>query len=208
VAGPALAQPAETAPAEFPPVVILSDDPTPIDELGDAHRRVATAIAFLVRQGADSGRSIALTGSWGSGKSSVIEMLRGQLQATPDYEPSLFQFGAWAHQGDPLRRAFLERLIEHAVLLDSRERPPKETPDKIWSDELDLVTGRREKSEAHADRPLTTWGLAVAISLLFCLPMGGAFLSKVDAHSFFWTSTFASNPCSSARPPRTQPPPS
>jgi ABC-type Fe3+ transport system permease subunit len=56
---------------------------------------------------------------------------------------------------------------------------------------IDLVTGRREKSEAHADRPLTAWGLAVAISLLFCLPLGGAFLSKFDTSKFFWTSSFA-----------------
>lgn len=204
MAGPAPAQPSETAPAEFPPVVILTDDPTPVDELGNAHSRVATAIAVLVRQGLKSGRSIALTGSWGSGKSSVIEMLRGQLeqQNTPDYEPSLLLFDAWANQGDPLRRAFLERFIEHAILLDRRVKtdkiPPPEKPNapemtlqEIWSEELDLVTGRREKSEVHADRPLTTWGLAVAISLLFCLPLGGVFLGQFDKTKFFWTSNFA-----------------
>lgn len=204
MAGFAPANPAGTEPAKLPPVVILSDDPTPIDELGDAHRRVATAIAALIYQGADSGRSIALTGSWGSGKSSVIEMLRKQLaqQTTPNYRPSLFLFDAWAHQGDPLRRAFLERLIEHAALLDSRVKNdkipwPGKKPDarqmtrqEGWLEELDLVTGRREKSEAHADRPLTAWGLAVAISLLFCLPLGGVFLSKYDTSKFFWTSNF------------------
>jgi hypothetical protein len=44
-------------------------------------------------------------------------MLRKQLkqQTTPDYQPSLLLFDAWVYQGDPLRRAFLERLIEHAV---------------------------------------------------------------------------------------------
>ena len=55
MAGPAPAKPAGES-AELPPVVILSDDPTPVDELGDAHRRVASAIAALIRQGADSGR--------------------------------------------------------------------------------------------------------------------------------------------------------
>jgi hypothetical protein len=49
---------------------------------------------------------------------------------------------------------------------------------------LDLVTGRRESSESRADRPLTGWGLAVAISLLLCLPLGGAFIAKYDPSKY------------------------
>jgi hypothetical protein len=46
--------------------------------------RVAT-IAGLIHEGADSGQSIAITGSWGGGKSSVlVEILREQLEAQTD----------------------------------------------------------------------------------------------------------------------------
>jgi Cdc6-like AAA superfamily ATPase len=174
----------------LPRVVILSDDPTAEDELGQAHLRVAKAIATLIRQGADSGRSIALTGSWGSGKSSVIKMLSSLVEdpAEKDSGPSIFLFDAWAHQGDPLRRAFLERMIERLGSIDpafdhlywSEKTKRKITFREECTKELDLITGRREISQAHAERPLTTWGLWVAMTLVFCIPLASSLAGKFD----------------------------
>jgi hypothetical protein len=170
-----------------PHVKILADAPVPEDLLGSSHARVAFAIATLIKQGSDSARSIALTGSWGSGKSSIIEMLRRLLKQQTEphvYEPLLFCFDAWSYQGDPLRRAFLDRLIEYAG------QEADEAATQAWKEKLDLITGRREKSEARADRPLTGLGLAVAISLLFCIPLGGAFYGKADPLHFFKSNWF------------------
>ena len=85
---------------------LLSDSPAQIDAFG-SHERVAKAIAQLMRNDS-GGKSIALTGSWGSGKSTVVEMVK--TGADPDTE--VFVFDAWAHEGDPLRRTFLEQLID------------------------------------------------------------------------------------------------
>ena len=85
---------------------LLSDSPAQTDAFG-SHERVAKAIAQLMCNDS-GGKSIALTGSWGSGKSTVVEMVK--TGADPDTE--VFVFDAWAHEGDPLRRTFLEQLID------------------------------------------------------------------------------------------------
>ncbi len=88
----------------------------------------------------------------------------------------------------------MECFIERAAQIDSRFASEKEDAKKTlkqrWNEELDLITGRREQSEARADRPLTGWGVTVAISLLFCLPLGTAFLGLYSGHDF-WTDPFA-----------------
>ena len=54
-------------------VFILADDPTSTDELG-GYSRVSSALAALIRQGVDSGRSIELTGT----------VSQNGLQVTPE----------------------------------------------------------------------------------------------------------------------------
>lgn len=56
------------------------------------------------------GNVVGLEGEWGSGKSTVVQLMREQLdQLSPDTRVVVFD--AWAHQGDPLRRTFLETII-------------------------------------------------------------------------------------------------
>src|SRR5215831_10234885 len=103
-------------PARIPPEDVIDDRPVPHDEFGP-HSRVAAAIARLVSGRPAKGRCIALTGPWGSGKSSVILQLKEELKHNRERRlprVDLFLFDAWTYQGDPLRRCFLERLIEFA----------------------------------------------------------------------------------------------
>ena len=86
--------------------VLISDDPSKTDSFG-SHERVAKAIAQLINK-EDGGKSIALTGTWGSGKSTVVELMKNHLAD----DTEVFVFDAWAHEGDPLRRTFLEQLID------------------------------------------------------------------------------------------------
>lgn len=85
---------------------LLSDSPAQTDAFG-SHERVAKAIVQLMRNDS-GGKSIALTGSWGSGKSTVVEMVKTGV----DPDTKVFVFDAWAHEGDPLRRTFLEQLLD------------------------------------------------------------------------------------------------
>lgn len=87
-------------------IPLLRDEPTTQDHFR-TRNRVATAVAELIAT-EKSGKAIALIGPWGSGKSSVLQMIQARLAAIAD----LFIFDAWTHDGDPLRRTFLESLIE------------------------------------------------------------------------------------------------
>jgi hypothetical protein len=166
---------------------ILDDGPAARDEFGP-HSRIAGAIAKLVSGRASKGRCIALTGPWGSGKSSVILQLEEQLKESRSQggpRVDVFLFDAWIHQGDPLRRCFLERLIEFAC-------EPGTDWEEEWKRDLDVNTGRREITTAKQKKPASTLAVMVAISLLVCIPVAGAILGRYDAaKSNFWTNPFS-----------------
>src|SRR4051794_17890088 len=90
-------------------VRLLADVPSKADEFeANAHKRVASAIAELVSS-EPGGRVIGLEGSWGSGKSTVVELVSAALQPATGTGPKdegirMVVFDAWSHQGDPLRR--------------------------------------------------------------------------------------------------------
>src|SRR6185437_3779744 len=92
------------------------DNPSQEDEFrGHPHQRVADAVASVILSN-EGGRAIGLEGTWGSGKSTVIELVRTRLAKHELSNPtarksSFFVFDTWAHQSDPLRRVFLEELI-------------------------------------------------------------------------------------------------
>jgi hypothetical protein len=109
----------ETGPGTTYRVRLLADTPAESDEFAaKAHERVASAIASLI-VGGDGGKVIGLEGLWGSGKSTVVQLVRetlksGQAEATT----RVVVFDAWAHQGDPLRRTFLEAVIRELRAAD------------------------------------------------------------------------------------------
>ena len=108
------------------------DEPASADEFeSGAHQQVASLLGTLIRSD-QAGRSVGLAGRWGAGKSTVIRLLTLELQTTAQSETLVFVFDAWAHQGDPLRRSFLESLaiaLEEADWIDSKTS--KSTRDRV-----------------------------------------------------------------------------
>src|SRR5688572_22888599 len=78
------------------------------DLLSDkVHQSTADTIYNLI-ENSDRAITIALDGEFGSGKSTVIKLLKQKYK----FKKTLFYiFDAWAHEGDPLRKIFLEKLI-------------------------------------------------------------------------------------------------
>src|SRR5699024_7425991 len=88
----------------------LSDEPVEQDDFkGQSHDKVAEALVKLISKN-KGGYAIGLEGSWGSGKSTVINIAEDKLEDKGE-EILFFPFDAWARQGDPIRRSFLELLI-------------------------------------------------------------------------------------------------
>ncbi|MEA2193372.1 MAG: hypothetical protein QOI73_3493 [Solirubrobacteraceae bacterium] len=73
------------------------------------HAAIAHRLADLVTE-ADTPLNIALFGAWGSGKSSVYELVRRALQQKPG-NVALVRYDAWKYGGESLQRNF----ISHAA---------------------------------------------------------------------------------------------
>lgn len=64
----------------------------------------------------NDGITIGLSGKWGSGKSTIINLLKNDVEASGLF--TFFYFDAWSHESNPLRRIFLESLI---IILKNNE---------------------------------------------------------------------------------------
>ncbi|MGH9484252.1 MAG: P-loop NTPase fold protein, partial [Terriglobales bacterium] len=149
---------------------MLTDDPADVDAFGPdgPHTVVARAILDLV-QGPSRGLCIGLYGDRGSGKSTVVKQiarLAAPKSATDAPDLRIFTFDAWAHEGDPLRRAFLEELIE---FLKKGESPW--LPTAFADNQSAQLKGRNTKTDRTTTSSLTSSGIWLAASGLL-VPVG------------------------------------
>ena len=96
--------------ADRRPTNVVGDAPASQDEFG-SHGPIADAICELIET-ESGGRTIGLEGGWGSGKSTVAQLLADRMKGS---ESHVFLFDTWAHEGDPLRRSFLDELIGNLI---------------------------------------------------------------------------------------------
>jgi hypothetical protein len=145
---------------------LISDEPVAKDNFG-SHERVAEAIAELI-QTSDGGKAIGLEGGWGSGKTTIVEILCQRFSADKQYYFCLFD--AWAHEGDPLRRTFLESLIDRLCELKWLEKQD------YWQEQKEIIAQRREVKETNTEPHLKPLGTLVLFLIAF-IPVGIAFLN-------------------------------
>ncbi len=159
--------------------VLLSDEPASKDEFGSqSHQRLANALANLIRT-EKGGKSIALEGSWGSGKSTVIKLLTDQF--SEDSDTVILTFDAWAHQGDPLRRTFLETLID-------KLKGKQWVDEQYWQGKQEELARRWKVSHKTSIPELKPLGVAIAIGAFF-VPIGLALFSSAlrDGLALTWS---------------------
>ena len=90
---------------------ILTDDAVTEDKSrNQTHKNIAEQLYNVISDSATPGLTIGIEGKWGSGKSTVIKILNEKLKG--DKGTFVFYIDTWAHEGDPLRRIFLESFIE------------------------------------------------------------------------------------------------
>lgn len=132
------------------------------------HERVASTLDELVRT-TDQGLTIGLEGGWGSGKSTVINLLKDKLSGDKD-KTLFFVFDAWAHDGDPLRKIFLESLIS-SIDPDKKDQKLNQLSEEV-SARKKSVTVETERSASRLGKLLSLFALVI--------PVGAALLSAVE----------------------------
>ena len=158
---------------------LVGDNPSATDEFaGGAHKRIAQAIVDTVCT-QEGGKAIGLEGTWGSGKSTVVEIIQDLLKQSDKNKSDVyyvFTFDAWAHQGDSLRRSFLEELINKLVednVLSDRKK---------WQEVTNRIQARIKKTETRSV-PNLNWLAKLSIFIAPLLPL-----------VYLWLSPFAFKP--------------
>lgn len=148
---------------------LLREEATDIDSFEDkTHEKIAETLYNLIKN-EKGGLTIGLEGSWGSGKSVVISILRKKLKLDESKIP-FFTFDAWAHEGDPLRRIFLESLIGDVF----------QHKNKTIEDLQAEIAKRIKHRKITTTRSATGLGVLLVITTLL-VPLGIAFMNKVKA---------------------------
>lgn len=129
------------------------------------HEQLADTLSNLIQRHEGKGQTIGLEGAWGSGKSTVVAILKKKLiEAGCRY----FYFDAWAHEGDPLRRIFLESLVDQLGDGNSELDSLKQE-----------LSNRKRKIDTTTKRFATPFGRCMALAFLF-VPLGAGMVSAID----------------------------
>lgn len=65
--------------------------------------------------------SIGLYGSWGSGKSTIVETTKQQLESVKEKKYKVVIYDAWKYSGDSFRRMFLLQLLRELHLVETED---------------------------------------------------------------------------------------
>lgn len=148
---------------------ILHEEVAEEDHFTDLTHEKTAQNLYKIISSTERGVTIGLEGGWGYGKSTVVHFLRNKL--ANNKERTLFYlFDTWAHDGDPLRRIFLEGLIDNI---------DPEHSDPVLNDLTQEISGRKKTVEINIRKSTSKLGGWLSFSAIF-VPIGAAILSAVD----------------------------
>jgi energy-coupling factor transporter ATP-binding protein EcfA2 len=144
------------------------------------HENIKCSLLDLIKNEKE-GITIGLSGQWGSGKSTIINLLQKEKEYV------FFYFDAWAHEGDPLRRIFLESFINclKGVEIDENKI--------INLEEKRTIISREKRTKTiKITRSTTKLGLLLTVTT-FILSIGLALLSSINFDNITtnWTGSIS-----------------
>lgn len=156
-----------------PEFIFLKDKPQKTADVsysGFYHSTVAPALKKILKDDT-SPHTLGLFGAWGTGKSSIIEM----VQNDKGLGMHVFLFDAWKYQEDTLRRTFLIELVE--FLRSKKYKFPDDYLVDFYSSKTLSVAKRKKvitktstRSKIWKYMPLTiTFLLLIGVSVLVTL---------------------------------------
>lgn len=105
----------------------LPDQPLKADEISQAkfgHEGIADSVRNIILNCPDR-FTIGLFGKWGTGKTTIINILKDKLQ---NEKVAIVEFDVWKHEGDALRRTFLKEIVKQ---LKENEQIEHELTDRL-----------------------------------------------------------------------------
>lgn len=108
---------------------------------GKSHEKIANCIVEQLKQN-DNCNIIGIEGSWGSGKSNLVKLIKSKLQNKENKKDTSFYvytYDVWGYQNDYLRRSVLENLM---TFLTKNDDGPLFCKD--WDDSLKRLLSRKE----------------------------------------------------------------
>lgn len=157
---------------------VLSDNCSAEDLLDDrTHQRIADKVYEIISANPKEGLTIGLEGEWGSGKSTVVKLLQEKLKENKANKTFVFYIDAWEHEGDHLRRVFLETFIEK---LKRWKEWNSDVVDRL-NDISDRVTSKKVSKKIEHTSQITGFGKCVAFAALF-VPLGASLLTVFAEH--------------------------
>ena len=157
---------------------VLSDNCSAEDLLDDkTHQRIADNVYEIISANPEEGLTIGLEGEWGSGKSTVVKLLQEKLKENKTNKTFVFYIDAWEHEGDHLRRVFLETFIEK---LKRWKEWSCDVVDRL-NDISDRVTSKKVSKKIEHTSQITGFGKCVAFAALF-VPLGASLLTVFAEH--------------------------
>ena len=142
------------------PTRTIDDAPADRDAFGSYESKAEVIHELITNE--PGGRTIGLEGEWGSGKSTVVKLLAKRITGA---DSLVVVFDTWAHEGDPLRRSFLEKLIDSLAKESWIDQASREK-------RLDELTTRR-----HVERTRLGFLAVVAAIAAFVLSLSTALIS-------------------------------
>jgi hypothetical protein len=156
----------------------IPDIPAKADTFGGTHSRTAKLIADNILANPHL-KAVGLLGPWGSGKSTVVELVGVELDNAEGCSCSVFVFDAWKYQSDAPRRAFIEALVGFFAKLQGHTYAS-------WRDKLDRITGRTEVSQTF-EVPTVAKATRYALFTIPLTAIGLALVTRCDTIGKGWT---------------------
>lgn len=137
-------------------------------------------------------RILGIEGSWGSGKSNVVNMIERELSQDGYFT---FIYDAWGHQEDLQRRSILEtlaiNLISNEVLqgdVEIQMRNGKKHK-ASWKDQLSLLLLNKTTTIRKSTPRLTAaayWGILIVTLFAVCSLVADQLISNLDDFKCLW----------------------
>ncbi|CAM3789959.1 P-loop NTPase fold protein [Flavobacterium gelidilacus] len=151
---------------------ILKEEVEGFDEFEvQTHEKIKCSIINLLNKEA-VGINIGLAGTWGSGKSTIINLLKNAKESKKNF--TFFYFDAWAHEGDPLRRIFLESFINSL-----KENTTDENIIKALEKKRKVISREEVIKTIKVNKTTTELGIYLSMATLI-FTIGAAVLSSIN----------------------------